>query len=238
VLSGLLRDAVLLAGRGTATPADIDTAMRLGAGHPTGPFEVLAGLTSDQRGVLGVPAQLPGSTASGTDTGSVGDDAARETAVRPAPARELARFPLLTVVVGALGIGLFFGATLTSLTGVLAAGGNGERADLLYGVMGIGSAALALGSAALPARFSLRARWIVFGGLLLAGTLLYASAGSVTVLVVALAVLGCGVGPTLVSQYSLAAQLSPAGRSTTTMTMLGSAVVVGQATASASPGSQ
>ena len=36
-----------------------------------------------------------------------------------APARELARFPLLTVVAGTLGIGLFFGATLTSLTGFL-----------------------------------------------------------------------------------------------------------------------
>ncbi|WP_369253092.1 3-hydroxyacyl-CoA dehydrogenase NAD-binding domain-containing protein [Geodermatophilus amargosae] len=73
VLSGLLRDAVLLAGRGTATPADVDTAMRLGAGHPTGPFEVLAGLTPDQRSALGLSAQLPGSTASGTDTGAVGD---------------------------------------------------------------------------------------------------------------------------------------------------------------------
>ncbi|MGY1714701.1 MFS transporter [Geodermatophilus sp. SYSU D01106] len=168
-------------------------------------------------------------------TGRV-DDAARETAVAPAPARELARVPLVTVVAGALGIGLFFGATLTSLTGFLAADGDGDRAGLLYGVMGIGSAALALGSAALPARFSLRARWIVFGGLLLAGTLLYASADSVPVLLAALAVLGLGVGPTLVSQYSLAAQLSPAGRSTTTMTMLGSAVVVGQATASALTG--
>ena len=36
VLSGLPRDAVLLADRGTATPADIDIAMRLGAGHPPG----------------------------------------------------------------------------------------------------------------------------------------------------------------------------------------------------------
>ena len=36
VLSGLLRDALLLAERGTATPSDIDTAMRLGAGHPAG----------------------------------------------------------------------------------------------------------------------------------------------------------------------------------------------------------
>ena len=36
--------------------------------------------------------------------------------------------------------------------------------------------------------------------------------------------------------YSLAATLSPAGRSATTMTMLGSAVVVGQAVASAVTG--
>jgi MFS family permease len=53
---------------------------------------------------------------------------------------------------------------------------------------------------------------------------------------VALAILGCGIGPTLVAQYSLAATLSPAGRSATTMTMLGSAVVVGQAVSSAATG--
>ena len=62
-LSGLLRDAVLLAERGTATPADIDTAMRLGAGHPTGPFTLLAGLTADQQRGLGVPGQPPGTSA-------------------------------------------------------------------------------------------------------------------------------------------------------------------------------
>lgn len=44
MLTGLLRDAVLLVERGTATPGDVDTALRLGAGHPAGPFEVLAGL--------------------------------------------------------------------------------------------------------------------------------------------------------------------------------------------------
>ena len=153
-----------------------------------------------------------------------------------APARELVRFSLLTVVAGALGIGLFFGATLTSLTGFLAADGNGDRAGLYYGVMGIGSAALALGSAAFPARFSLRARWLVFGSLMLAAAIAYATARSELTIVIALAVLGCGIGPTLVSQYSLAAQLSPVGRSATTMTMLGSAVVVGQAVSSAITG--
>ena len=56
VLSGLLRDAALLAARSTATPTDIDTAMRLGAGHPAGPFEVLAGLDPALRASLGLPA--------------------------------------------------------------------------------------------------------------------------------------------------------------------------------------
>ncbi|MDP5185135.1 MFS transporter [Blastococcus sp. BMG 814] len=154
-----------------------------------------------------------------------------------APARELARFPLLTVVAGTLGVGLFFGATLTSLTGFLAADdGSGDRAGLLYGVMGIGSAVLALGTAALPQRFSLRARWATFGSVLLAAALLYATARSVPALVVALAVLGCGIGPTLVTLYSVGALLSPAGRSATTMTMLNSAVVVGQALAAAVTG--
>jgi len=164
------------------------------------------------------------------------DPATAESAGDQAPARELARFPLLTVVAGTLGIGFFFGATLTSLTGFLADGGDGDRAGLLYGIMGIGSAALALGSAAFPARFSLRARWLVFGSLMLAAAIAYAGARSELMLVIALAVLGCGIGPTLVSQYSLAATLSPAGRSATTMTMLGSAVVVGQAVSSAVTG--
>lgn len=153
-----------------------------------------------------------------------------------APARELVRLPLTTVVVGTLGVGLFFGATLTSLTGFLAADGDGDRAGLLYGVMGIGSAVLALGSAALPVRFTLRARWLTFGSLLLAASIAFAFARSEAHLVVVLAILGLGIGPTLVTLYSFAARLSPPGRSATTMTMLGSAVVVGQALASAGTG--
>src|SRR3954471_15737966 len=95
-----------------------------------------------------------------------------------APARELVNARLLTVVAGTLGVGIFFGTTLTSLTGLLASTGEGDRAGLLYGVMGIGSAALALGSAALPQRFTPRARWLVFGSLLLAAAIGYAPAPS------------------------------------------------------------
>jgi MFS family permease len=168
-------------------------------------------------------------------TGQV-DPGTDSTPVEPAPVRELARFPLLTVIVGTLGVGLFFGATLTSLTGFLAADGDGDSAGLLYGVMGIGSAALALGSAALPQRFSLKARWLTFGSLMLAAAIAFACARSVPGLVIALAILGLGIGPTLVTLYSLAAQLSPTGRAATTMTMLGSAIIVGQSITSAVTG--
>lgn len=157
-------------------------------------------------------------------------------APKQAPARELVRPALLTTVIGALGMGLFFGAMLTSLTAFMAERGVPEQAGLVYGAMGIGSAALALGVALFPARFTLRARWVVFAAILVAGTLALPLAGSVGAITVCLLVIGIGIGPTLVTQYSLAAARSPLGRSATVMTMLGSAVVVGQSAASALTG--
>ncbi|WP_127473179.1 MFS transporter [Microbacterium sulfonylureivorans] len=153
-----------------------------------------------------------------------------------APARELARPALLTTVVGALGMGLFFGAMLTSLTAFMAERGAPEQAGLVYGAMGIGSAALALGVALFPARFTLTARWLVFAGILVAGTLALPFVHSVGAMTLCLLVIGIGIGPTLVTQYSLAAGRSPLGRSATVMTMLGSGIVVGQSAASAVTG--
>ncbi|GAA3388942.1 3-hydroxyacyl-CoA dehydrogenase family protein [Cryptosporangium minutisporangium] len=57
LLSGLLRDAVTLAERAVATREDIDVAMRLGAGHPDGPFALLAGLPPNRRAALGLAAE-------------------------------------------------------------------------------------------------------------------------------------------------------------------------------------
>src|SRR5690606_31846410 len=74
--------------------------------------------------------------------------------------RELFRARLLVGVAGAFGVGSFFGTMLTSLTSFMAGRDASDRAGLLYGVMGIGSAALALGVALMPTRFSLRARWV------------------------------------------------------------------------------
>lgn len=153
-----------------------------------------------------------------------------------APVRELLRAELVVVVAGIGAVGLFFGATLTALTAWMADAGRPGAAGLAYGAMGVGSAALALGVVLLPARFTLAARWPVFAGALLAGTALLPLAGSVTAMVTALLVVGVGVGPTLVTLYSLGALRSPAGRSATVMTMLGSAVIVGQSAASALTG--
>jgi MFS family permease len=152
---------------------------------------------------------------------------------RPAPARELLRPRLVVVVVGILGIGFFFGSTLTSLTAFMADHGGSSRAGLLYGLMGIGSAGLALGSAAFPRAFRLGWRWLLFGAVLLASAVVFATADSVLAVGVVLAVMGIGIGPTLVTQYSLGSDRSPVGRSATTMTILGSAVIVGQSIASA-----
>lgn len=154
-------------------------------------------------------------------------------ATAAAPLRSLLTPELLTVVVGVLGMGLYFGATLTGLTAFLDDRGDAERAGLVYGVMGIGSAAFALAVAKFPSSFTRQARWVVFGTVLLAGSALYPWVHSVAAMAVALFVAGIGIGPTLVTQYSLGAQRSPLGRSATVMTMLGSAIVVGQSGASA-----
>lgn len=154
----------------------------------------------------------------------------------PSAVSELFRPQLLIVVLGILGVGIFFGAMLTALTSFMADRGAPEQAGLLYGVMGVGSAILALGVAWLPPAFTLRARWLVFSGILLVGSLLLVFVDSPVSMMVALGIMGIGIGPTLVTQYSFGAARSPLGRSATVMTMLGSGVVVGQSLGAATTG--
>lgn len=154
----------------------------------------------------------------------------------PSAVSELFDVRLLIVVAGILGVGMFFGTMLTSLTSFMADRGAPEQAGLLYGVMGVGSAILALGVAWLPARFSLRARWLIFSGILLLGSLLLLVVDTPATMMIALAIMGIGIGPTLVTQYSFGASRSPLGRSATVMTMLGSGIVVGQSLGAAVAG--
>lgn len=153
-----------------------------------------------------------------------------------APLRAVLSGPVLVVVGATFGVGLFFGATLTSLTAFAQSVGHGEQSGLLYGLMGIGSAVLALLVMLLPARFPLTLRWLVFSGILTLAAWGYAAAGDLTAVIVVLCLMGLGVGPTLVTLFSLAGERSPEGRSATTMTLVGSALTLAQAIASAVTG--
>lgn len=158
----------------------------------------------------------------------------QETAL--APVAELWRAPLLVTVFGIFTVGLFFGSMLTSLTAFMQDRGAPEQAGLLYGVMGVGSAILAIGVTWFSPRFTLRYRWLVFSTLLVLGAVLLQTVSSVTSMVVSLLVLGVGIGPLLVTLYGFGAARTPLGRSATVMTMLGSGVIVGQSLAAAVTG--
>ncbi|GAA1970994.1 MFS transporter [Isoptericola halotolerans] len=153
-----------------------------------------------------------------------------------APVRELFSGRVLVLVAGFLGIGLFFGSVLTALSAYTGDAGHSERAGLLYGFMGIGSALTALAVVVFPARFSLRARWLVFAVVQLAGAVVVATASSTGMLLAGLLIAGLGIGPSLVTIYSLGSERSPVGRTATVMTMLGSAIILGQSAASAATG--
>ena len=154
-----------------------------------------------------------------------------------APVSELWRPPLLVTVFGIFTVGLFFGSMLTSLTAFMQQQGAAEQAGLLYGVMGIGSALLAIGVTWFSPKFTLRYRWLAFSALLVGGGVLLQQAHDVPTMLLSLAVLGFGIGPLLVTLYGFGAARTPAGRSATVMTMLGSGVIVGQSLASAVTGS-
>lgn len=159
-----------------------------------------------------------------------------EDAVERAPMRAVFSGEVLVLVGATFGVGMFFGTTLTSLTAFAQAHGDEPRAGLLYGLMGIGSAVLALGVALLPARFTLRRRWLAFALVLLASAIGYAGSDGFGAVTVWLLIMGLGVGPTLVTLFTFAGQRAPVGRAATTLTMLGSALTLAQALSSAFTG--
>lgn len=153
-----------------------------------------------------------------------------------APASELFRPGILVLVAGMTAIGLFFGAALTSLTAFMGVYADASQAGIVYGAMGVGSAVFALGVVLLPEGFRLRTRWLLFGLVALGGAAALPFVTSVPVMALVLMITGIGIGPTLVTLFSLASSRAPIGRSTTVMTMLNGGVILGQSAASAVTG--
>lgn len=152
------------------------------------------------------------------------------------PVRELWRPALVTTVVGIFGVGMFFGSMLTSLTAFMQDRGEAEQAGLIYGVMGVGSAIFAVGVAWLSPKFTLRARWLVFALLIFSGAIFLQTAHELPRMIAALAVMGIGIGPLLVTLYSFGAHRTPSGRGATVMAMLGTGIMVGQSFTAAATG--
>lgn len=149
------------------------------------------------------------------------------------PVKDLFSFGIFVIILGVLGIGMVFGSTLTALTSLMNDLGHPEQAGLVYGVMGIGSALLAISVALFSPRYTLWARWLTFAPILLAGAIVMSLAPNMAMIMVALLLMGVAIGPTLVTLFSLAAERAPLGRSATVMSMVGSAIIVGQSLASA-----
>ncbi|HWK20313.1 MAG TPA: MFS transporter [Microbacteriaceae bacterium] len=153
-----------------------------------------------------------------------------------APAALLFRTGVLLPMAGMVCIGLFFGSTLMGLTAFMETVGDAGATGILYGVMGVGSAVCALAVVLLPEAFRLSVRWLVFALLILAGCLLFGQATSLPVFIVALLVMGAGVGPALVTLFTIASEQAPRGRLTTVMAMMTTGIMAGQSAAAALSG--
>ncbi|WP_308466705.1 MFS transporter [Rathayibacter soli] len=142
-------------------------------------------------------------------------------------------FALLVLPVGMFFVGGFFGSVLTALTVFMRDQGHELATGIVYGGMSIGSVVTAVLIAFAPRRFTLRARWLCFAGIALAAVLALVAAPTIAFVVVGLVAAGFGIGVVIVTIFTTANQRTPAARTTTVMTMLSSALIVGQALFSA-----
>lgn len=148
-----------------------------------------------------------------------------------APLHTIVRLRVIVPLLGMTTIGAIFGTVLTSLTEFMAERGQETSTGLLYGAMSVTSASLSLAAGLLPARFALRWRWLAAAGTALAASFAFPFIDSIIGAIVVLLLLGVGIGPAMVTIFSIAVNRAPFGRMTTMMTIFGSSIVVGQSLA-------
>ncbi|MGA7204188.1 MAG: MFS transporter [Specibacter sp.] len=136
---------------------------------------------------------------------------------------------LMILPLGMFLVGAFFGSTLTALTVFMKDHGMELSTGIVYGGMSIGSVITAILIIFAPARFPLHARWLIFGGIAAAAGASLMLVSSVAAMAMVLAAAGAGIGVVIVTLFSIANERTPKGRTTTVMTMLASALIVGQA---------
>ncbi|KAB1644211.1 MFS transporter [Gulosibacter chungangensis] len=130
-------------------------------------------------------------------------------------------------------IGMFFGSSQAGITERATELGNPDAAGLVYALMGVGSAAMALLAVAIPESVGLQLRVILGGAGMVIFTFLTVLQGNLVLTGVMLLITGLFLGPTLVTAFTAAERLAPRGGMSVAMTSLQAAMTVGVSIGSA-----
>lgn len=182
--------------------------------------------------VAGLPFALsssPHSVHTAPEGGAVG-----RVEVPPIPRVLWAVAPAMLVI---LCIGMNFGAVQAAVTERAGELGSPGSAGLVYAVMGVSSASMALAVVLVPDSVRLAVR-VVIGGAGLALALAGAAAVSgLWASAFMLLLVGVFIGPTMVTAFTIAERRAPSGGTAVAMTAMQSAVVVGVSAGAATGGS-
>ncbi|ASU84712.1 MFS transporter [Nocardiopsis gilva YIM 90087] len=141
----------------------------------------------------------------------------------------LVRPGLLVLILPMFCQGLFFGGAATGVTAYTQSMGHADLSGLMYAVMGVSSATAGLLMASVPAWVALTTRLRVAAtGLGLLSLPLFLAPGPVA-LAAAMFLMGCAIGPHIVTIFALAERAAPPARLGQAMTLIVSSLILGQA---------
>lgn len=153
------------------------------------------------------------------------------------PFKTLLSWPLAVLFITEITLGMVFGSSLTVLLAVLKTNGLADQTGIWFGIMGVSSALCAFSVSWYPQRFSHNLRLTVFAGVTFAAMLFYSSAGSPGLqLAIALFIIGIGVGPVLVTGFTIGAIRSKTAHTTTVLAALSAGITLGQSLTTAVTG--
>ncbi|MGY0491072.1 MFS transporter [Streptomyces sp. WG-D5] len=156
---------------------------------------------------------------------------AASAAARPRARADRPRLPrqVHVVRVGLVLLGILLGGCGAGITALTEELGHADQAGLVYAAMGVMSAVVGLAMAAVPARYTLRARWRVATAAAALLSLPLLVAHSLPLLYVLVTVFGALFAPNLITGFGLTEQAVPRERLGEGMTAAVSAFVGGQA---------
>ncbi len=203
-------------------PAFVGVAASLAA--PAAPLGLAMALVV----IAGLPFALTAPTASEIDDAVVNED---NSVSRPSIIRVL--WAVIPAIVVMLSIGTFFGAVQAATTERAFELGSASQAGLVYALMGLGSAFMALMVVVIPDSVRISVRVLVGGAGMAGFILLTMTQTTLATTALTLLVTGLFVGPTMVTAFTITEKLSPPGGTSVAMTSMQSSITIGVSLGSA-----